>query len=547
MSFSTAKTITLGEKKGVFSGWYADNTPNLYLAENLSPYLRNARLDGASIIIRPGHSLFATLTAGSYPKGIGAYIRASSTDDRIVVRHNTDATHKLYTITSTWTTTSIVTGANITSDNRMHFQNGNDVIFCMNGVDIIGKLSGTTYTTLSAIPASFAPSFSTVFNWAHWASGWSSNPNRVYISVGSTFDDFTGTGSDSIDLSEPCTSLAGNNETLFYFTKNTVSATSVSDIIDTSGTLTYITRPLQVKEGAINNASTVAVGNFVFYVTPSNKIVRIRRGQNIDWFETEELSDRPYRGITKLMATLDTDQSDSFGYFLPKQNLIKWFFKTEWATFNDICVVYDITKDAFLIDSQKYFFWGVFFGGKNYTISMIEPKVYQDEYAQDDEDSPIQFEYWTKEFYISDPTYKKILWETRTLLDVNELAQPTQEIWIDWGLKDSKTINDTSGSMWQNLTIMWSEATQTWQSYASSFFTGWIGTETIGEDAIWEEWEDQEEYQETYILRTKWNLNVKGKKIQFRYTNSSLAGKVRLKNISARVEVLSDLATDLTP
>lgn len=171
------------------------------------------------------------------------------------------------------------------------------------------------------------------------------------------------------------------------------------------------------------------------------------------------------------MATLDTDQSESFGYYLPKENLIKWFFKSDGASFNDVCVVYDITHDAFLVDSQKFFFGGIFFGGKNYTISMIEPKVYQDEYAQDDEDSPIQFEYWTKEFYISDPTYKKILWESRTLLDINELAQPTQEIWIDGGLKDSKTINDTSGSMWQNLTIMWSEATQTWQSYASSFFT----------------------------------------------------------------------------
>lgn len=53
MSFQTAKTITLGEKKGVFSGGYTDNTPNLYLSENLSPYLRNARLDGASTIIRP--------------------------------------------------------------------------------------------------------------------------------------------------------------------------------------------------------------------------------------------------------------------------------------------------------------------------------------------------------------------------------------------------------------------------------------------------------------------------------------------------------------
>lgn len=62
---------------------------------------------------------------------------------------------------------------------------------------------------------------------------------------------------------------------------------------------------------------------------------------------------------------------------------------------------------------------------------MLEPKVYQDEINQDDEDSAIEFEYWTKEFYLSDPTYKKILWESRTLLDINELAVLTQSIWID--------------------------------------------------------------------------------------------------------------------
>ena len=72
---------------------------------------------------------------------------------------------------------------------------------------------------------------------------------------------------------------------------------------------------------------------------------------------------------------------------------------------------------------------------------MVEPKVYQDEYAQDDEDSPIPFEYRTKEFYISDPTIKKIFRETRTMLDINELVVMTQEMYIDGVLVDSKTVD----------------------------------------------------------------------------------------------------------
>lgn len=71
---------------------------------------------------------------------------------------------------------------------------------------------------------------------------------------------------------------------------------------------------------------------------------------------------------------------------------------------------------------------------------MIEPKVYQDEYSQDDEGAPIPFEYRTKEYYISDTTLKKILRESRLLLDVNELAELTQTIWIDGSQIDTKTL-----------------------------------------------------------------------------------------------------------
>jgi len=65
---------------------------------------------------------------------------------------------------------------------------------------------------------------------------------------------------------------------------------------------------------------------------------------------------RKYRGIEKILATLDVDQTASFGYFVSDKNLIKWFVKTAGSTLNDVCIIYDITKDAFLIDSGKFFY-----------------------------------------------------------------------------------------------------------------------------------------------------------------------------------------------
>jgi len=529
MSYQSSTRVNLSKKDPVFSGWYIDNVVNLDLPNQASPYLRNARLDGTSIIIRPWHTLFSSLTAGSYPKGIASYLRTTASNDRLIVRHNQDTNKKLVSIDSSGTATAISTSTDIASDNRMTFQNVGDVIYCMNGVDDFGKLSWTTYTTPNTGIADFSPSFSEVFNGSHFASGWSDNPNIVYKSVADNYEDFNSSWSDQLTFKETITGLRANDQALFYFTKNSISVTWVSDIQEIWGAISYITRPLEVKEGAANNACIVPAGVNIFYLTPSNKINMIARGANLDGFESLPLSHRKYQGIDKIMATLDDDQSEGFAYFLPKQNLIKRHLKTIDAAFNDICIIYDMNKDKFLVDTDKYFFDGVFHKGNNYTISMIEAKVFQDEYGQDDEDAPIPFEYWTKEFYLTDPTFKKIIRESRTLLDINELASLTQELWIDGEKQDEKTVD---------------------KSNLSANYAG-IGTTPIGEEPIGEEWypdvsDADSDMEEIYILRTKGNLNRIGKKFQFRYDNTTVGGKVRLKDLDIKTEVKPAIASNLT-
>jgi len=531
MSYESAIWLKLAEKEWVFSGWYVDNTLSINLAEYYSPYLRNARLDWQSIKIRPWHQIFAELTAWSYPKGIGSYLRTDPANDRLVIRHNQDTTEKLVTIEEDWTVLGIDTSTNIASDNRMFFQNVADVIYCMNGSDPFGMLSWTTYTTPSTGVNNFAPAFSVVFNSSHWAAGRPTNPNIVYKSVADDYDDFSGSWSDTFSFNETITGLSASTQALFYFTKNTISVTWPNDIQDTAGTITYTTRTLQTTEWASNNACIVEVWSNVYYLSSSNAINVIAQGANIYGYEIQDLSERKYQGISKLMQSLDKDQSSAFGYLLPWEMLIKWFFRSNGATFNDICVVYDITKDKFLVDWQKYFYDGLFFKWKNYTLSNIEPKVYQDEYSQDDEGSPIPFEYRTKEYYISESTYKKILRESRLLLDINELATLTQTIWMDNRLVDTKVLN------WEDVFI------DSW---------GGIGTQEIWQYAIGTEWPEEDiseddDYTETYILRTAGNLNRIGRKIQRRYLCNSLAGKVRLKDLNAKVEIKPAIATNLTP
>ena len=523
MSYDTARPYN---PEQVFSGWYVDNTPENSLNDKFSPYLRNARLDWTAIINRPGHTLFQTLTAWTYPRGIWSYLRSVSTNDRIIVRHNTDATHKLYTVEEDWTLTSIVTSTDIASDNRMNYLNIGDVIYCMNGSDDYGKLNWITYTTPSTWITNFAPSFAISFNGSCFASWWSTHSNIVYKSEWDNYEKFNWSGSDTFTFEENITWLAVNNQSLFYFTKNTISVTGKWDIQDIWGTINYLTRPLTVKEWAVNYSSIVNVGTNIYYWTPSNKISKIARGANIDWFEVQEISDRKYAWLDGIMKTLDLDQTDSFGYYLPENDLIKWFVKSINSTFNDVCIIYDVSKDAFLIDDNKYFYWGVNFKGKNYTISMIEPKIYQDEYWSDDEDAAISFIYETKYFDLQVPQTKKELWSSDTYIAINDLASLTQQIIIDGNSIDTKIINSDNIP----ISISW--------IWTKSIWTYWVWT--------WWGYSGDSWLYNIVIRRTKWDLQSKWYKVKFLFIDSEIWSKIRLETLSMRLEILPMEANNLT-
>lgn len=522
MSYDTAKPFN---PEWLFSSGYVDNTPEHKLADMFSPYLRNARLDGNAIINRPWHSLHVTLTSGDYPRGLSSYLREDSANNVMLVRHNIDATHKLNTVTVWWTVVDIVTASNILSDNRMNFINVSDSIYCMNGSDDFWKLNWIAYTLPTTWITNFSPAFGVWFNSSLFVSWYAWALDKVYKSVWNDYENFSWLGSDSFDFVETITWLSSNLQALFYFTKNTISVTWVWDIQDIWWAINYSTRALTVKEWANNHNCIVNAWNNVFFITPSNKIARVVVWNNIDWFEVLELSERKHAWISKIMSTLDLTQDDAFGYFISKDNLVKWFLKSKWANFNDTCIIYDITKDCFLVDDNKYFYDWITFEGKNYTISTIEPKLFQDEFGTDDEWAAINFRYETKYFDLWIPTRKKELWESRTYVAINELAELKQNVVIDWNVIDTKIIDNS------NIPIS----------------TGWIWTYAIGTAKIWTWWDtDDTDLIYVDLIRTKGNLQVKGKKIKFIYINNTVWGKIRLEDLEMKIEVLPPEATNLT-
>ena len=431
--------------KGPFAGGYVDNTSANQLADKDSPFLRNVRIDGYCKVPRPGHTLIKNVGGTGFPLGIGSYARANG-QNRLVVRSNVSATSSLCTIDSSGTQVNINTVGSISSDNKMRFKCAKDVVYCMNGSDLFGKLDGTTYTTPSTGIVGFNPAFGVIFNSQHVVSGYSAVPSRVYFSPGPTvsnnFETFAGAGTDQKDFDEYVVGMGVTDLSLYVFTPKTIQVVNVGDITSSGGTQSYNFRTIESKEGSLNHDSIVSVGNQVFYVTPSLNINLITRGQSNQGFETMNLSSRSNAGISRIMSSLDRTQPDAWGMFYPQENLIKWFFRSAGSTYLDVCVVYDVIKQEWLIDNNKAFYDGEIHLGLAYTVSNFESKVCQDETGNDDEDQPIYSEIRTKMFDLGNPLMRKEFWETRTYLAMNIIGELTQEVYVDGQLVDLYKITD---------------------------------------------------------------------------------------------------------
>lgn len=142
--------------------------------------------------------------------------------------------------------TPIDTGANITVQSRMNFVNVNDVVYCMNGTDGYGKLSGTTYTVADA---NFKPTFAQYFANCMWVAGFSgTDSNKLKKSVSNDPDTFTGGDSDTMTFPESIVSIASTNQALYVFTQTTLNIITASSIKEVSGALYYTAMPLETND-----------------------------------------------------------------------------------------------------------------------------------------------------------------------------------------------------------------------------------------------------------------------------------------------------------
>jgi len=604
MSFSTAKYITLSDKQWpILTGGLITNSEPWMIPYKNTPNAQNFRVNGRWISIREGfYQFWDILGATGHPMGIAAYYRSIPTDDSIILRYNSDSTHKLVSVhPTTWVQTEIDTGTNIASDNRMNFVGANDSLYCLNGSDRIWKISWTSYSTIStgsidfqwtgindmtvtywvvwhifniviysaaSSPDQFAwnvdgwaytfwvgitwgaqllaywtsvtffdvnwhtqddvwivntwflASFGTWFDNSLFIAGDPARPNRLYKSAANSPDSYTGSGSDIFDSPYPISWLAWAGQTLYVFSRNTIDMINNNSIKQVGDILAYTSIPLEANEGASNHESIAVYWKDCYYLSASNKIKKLTPNSQL-FYDVAEVSHRTGKGIDRTMERLDKDQSQSFAYVIPEKGLIKWHVKSKGSSFNDICIVYSVIYDEFMLDTKKTFLAWINYNTKNYTISQIEPKLYRDEEWYTDDDTPIQFIYETKALDLWEPTILKEMWQARTFLWINSLAVVSQDIFKDWQLVDTKTIDKDD----------------------LPYDIDWIGTQEIWTFAIWEEADltKVSDLINISVVRDKWNLQQRWQVFNVRWSCSTLWARVNLQQFTPRMELLSQL------
>jgi hypothetical protein len=239
-----------------------------------------------------------------------------------------------------------------------------------------------------------------------WAAGVSTKEDSLYYSRPNSdpinnpeyFYTIGGTanGAGARSLSAPIKWIATVTNTMLVATSNAIWTLNRFDFQTIGGFEVPNLKMLQRGiggNGAYGRTVAIAEGS-IYYLGRDNQIIRIAYA---DFQEPTPviISD----DIEPTIESLDPNQDDSFVIYYPKERLVKFWVKTEGATFNDLVLVWDMETKSWLTDTEQPFNCGVY--GNNTLLhgSAFEGRIFQGENGGAfDGDSTITTQRRTKEF-----------------------------------------------------------------------------------------------------------------------------------------------------
>lgn len=533
----------------VFGGWVVEDMEPWRIKDGSTPYMRNGRLLWMRTVIRNWYEIhpttwatkrdadgfidpswdyygvwgkfqllhFSTWSSPADDSVIGLYsdVWALSPTDRYL--NLIDINIATGTFTRLWTSYPYYGRYNsVEMWNVIYFFNPNHAPM---SYDPSVWLDITTITNQSNINSDMRPWFWIVFDGRLWVAWDNQTPEYLYRSAKLNPMDFsypapTTTPSFLEDspgwvnqFNERITWLTATAQAMFVFTPWTVSVSFQWSEQNVWSSVVYPFSYIEAREWCVNNACIVPVNNQVYYLSQNNKIMIIER-QRYGVYTAQWLSHRLWKSVENTLDTLDRDQSNAFWYYSPDRQSIIWHVATEWSSTNNLCIIYNIDKDEFYFDDGKPFFTACSWKWVDYTGSQLKPLVFIDNKWTNDNGSAILFKRLSKRFSLWDPTINKEFWQTRTYARIKANTELKQDIYIDWELVASKTVNGNELST----TIVSPNIPNTLRE--------WV------------------------IVEDKDNLFKRWRFLEAYWTCSSLNWEISLENFDIRYKPLDQLTTD---
>lgn len=415
------------------------------MSQNYSPDLRNVRIIKQHIGVRPGfrkHGDFVGV-AGSGIQGMGWHETENGVNDQLWAVTDSN----FYVFNSATREWDLKTNT-ITTDAVTNHAIWRERTYLFNGVDELGLWDGSIYTEpVTGLSAGYK--YAAFFGEKMWVAGLSSAQSTVYYSRTATpsnpdyIHDFSGgnTGTELIGSGGYITGLLGVNQHLIIAKNSAIFSIATFDF--NASTPTPVVQPQILNEGIPNQDAMYYYDNDVYYFSiPTLQIKRFRLTDQSTRFEGIPVS-----------TPIDSFLEEFIDNVQPNVSIIahnrKVFvnLRSKFSITNDIRLVWDLDKEAWLLDVAIAHKKATLFKDRLYFGSETDATVYLDEEGFADNDAATFSYYLTNKEHFGDNNNKKLFRFIDFQGYINDINELFVDVYIDDELIKTITIdiNDISG------------------------------------------------------------------------------------------------------
>ena len=275
------------------------------------------------------------------------------------------------------------------------------------------------------------------------------NPEYAY--------DFTWVWSEQITFDETIVGLEWTMNWIYIFCTNRVDFLWANSLQNVAWSATFITTPLWKGWTPINNHCIASSWDKIFYITKNLQLQTVNYIAGTDSASLWTLSTRPIVWIKKFLDNLDENQLTAYWFYNKNDETMQFHLRTVWASYNDVCLVYDMINDTFTIDTGKNYNyvvqdWYTYFG-----FSDTDSSIYKDEVQSTDNGTAIPFSiktqamnYWNLK--------EKMFWWILVWWGIWEDTTLNVKVNVDWEESMSEDIDWETGDTNEPFERIWDEA-----------------------------------------------------------------------------------------